>query len=158
MPRCWPSQFQSAADWYAQAEAADGDGSSRPYITMGLMALALAEGNVVGLTQLWSANDDQVADWGKHQTHVLPAAVCTLAASRHSEKVRERLPGIIRSLVDNRYAVEAAFLLKELPEECRLPVVREVELHPGALAEEPWLNATNLEGDRRSAEWSANRG
>jgi len=121
------SQFQSAADWYAQAEAADGDGSSRPYITMGRMALALAEGNVVGLTQLWSANDDRVADWGKHQTHVLPAAVCTLAASRHSEKVRDRLPGIIRSLVDNRYAVEAAFLLKELPEECRLPMVREVE-------------------------------
>jgi len=109
--------FDKAAEWYGRATAVDVDKSSFPYITMGRFALATATGNAVALDQLWNANREIIKTWATHQTHVLPAAVCILAVAQHITLVKEGLPGIMRALVEHRYAIEAAYVLPDLPED-----------------------------------------
>jgi len=97
-----------------------------PYIVMGRFAVAHALGNAVEIDQLWNAHRYAIEQWQLHQTHVLPAAVCTLVASRRSENAKLRLPGVVRSLVDNRYAIEAAYALPSLPLENQEVLSKEI--------------------------------
>jgi hypothetical protein len=53
-------------------------------------------------------------------------AVCTLVTSRCSEDAKLRLPGVVRSLVDNRYAIEAAYALPSLPLENQEVLSKEI--------------------------------
>lgn len=106
--------FNKAAEFYDRASSKDVDKSSLPYITMGRFALAAANNNIVGLEQLWNVNCENIELWAKHQTQILPAAVCVHAASKHIELVNKNLPNLVRSLIDNRYAIEAAYLLSDL--------------------------------------------
>ena len=110
-------ELDKAAEWYDRAGAKDADRSSLPYITMGRFALAAAAGNVVELNQLWNAHRERIETWATHQTQVLPAAACMLAAAKHIALAKERLPGIVRALIENRYAIEAAYVLSALPED-----------------------------------------
>ena len=109
--------LDKAAEWYDRAGAKDLDKSSFPYITMGRFALAAAAGNAVALDHLWNTNREGIKAWAVHQTQVLPAAVCTIAAAARIAAAKERLPGIVRTLVENRYAIEAAYVLPKLSED-----------------------------------------
>jgi tetratricopeptide (TPR) repeat protein len=117
--------FDAATAWYDKADAKDREGSSAPYLAMGRFALAFHVGNAVGLDQLWHTNSREIAAWATHPTHVLPAAVCVLAASRRSLEARAMLPELIRALVESRYPVEAMRAAAELAEEERGPLVRD---------------------------------
>jgi tetratricopeptide (TPR) repeat protein len=117
--------FDAAAAWYDKAETKDREGSSTPYLTMGRFALAFQSGNAVDLDQLWNARNHEIATWTMHPTHVLPAAVCVLAASRRRPEARAMLPEMIRSLIDRRYPVEAIRAAAELSEGERGPLVRD---------------------------------
>ena len=116
----------AAADWYERAASRDGDRSSEPYITMGRFALAAASGNAVELDQLWNAYGGRIETWASHPTHVLPAAVCILAASRMIHRARERLADVVRALVANRYVIEAAYALSALPVEHQSPICADI--------------------------------
>lgn len=107
--------LEGAQAWYDKAEANDSTGSALPYVTMGRFSLASRQGNAVALEQLWSRHRSDIVGWAEHATHVLPAAVATLAASGTNDEAAKRLPVLARTLVDARYAVEAIGLLSALP-------------------------------------------
>ena len=109
--------LKKASGWYDYALTMDIDKSSLPYITMGRFALAAADSNAVELDQLWNAHREKIDAWAMHQTQVLPAAVCILSAARYIAAAKERLPGIVRALVGNRYAIEAAYALPNLADD-----------------------------------------
>jgi tetratricopeptide (TPR) repeat protein len=115
-----------AGDWYALATNKDRDKSSLPYIIMGQFALAVSQGDAVGLDQLWIRHRAQIDQWGLHETHILPAAVCTIAASVRSRRAMQELPKVVRLLMDNRYAVEAIYTLKWLPSDASKLVARDI--------------------------------
>jgi tetratricopeptide (TPR) repeat protein len=106
--------FNKASEFYDRATGKDADKSSLPYITMGRFALAAANNNIVGLEQLWNVNREKIELWAKHQTQILPAAVCTHAASKHIDFAKKKLSSVARSLLVNHYAIEAAYLLPDL--------------------------------------------
>lgn len=108
--------FDKALELYDRAEAKDVNKSSLPYIMMGRFSLAAATGNAVQLEQLWNAHREILEKWATHQTQVLPAAVCILAAARSISLARARLPFFIRSLIENRYVVEAVLALPHVNE------------------------------------------
>ena len=116
----------AAAGLYDKAQARDEGQSSLPYIVMGRFAVAVATGNSVELDRLWQSYRVFIEKWQTHQTHVLPAAVCILAATSRIEEAGKRLPGVARALVANRYAIEAAYLVPSLPEEDRGILMREI--------------------------------
>jgi hypothetical protein len=93
---------------------------------MGQFALAVSQGDAVGLDQLWIRHRAQIDQWGLHETHILPAAVCTIAASVRSRRAMQELPKVVRLLMDNRYAVEAIYTLKWLPSDASKLVARDI--------------------------------
>lgn len=119
-------ELDKAAEWYDRAGAKDADRSSLPYITMGRFALAAAAGNAVELNQLWNTNRERIEMWATHQTQVLPAAVCMLAAAKHIALAKVRLPSIMRALIENRYAIEAAYMLSALQDDDQSRVVGDI--------------------------------
>lgn len=118
--------LDKAAEWYDRATVKDVDKSSLPYITMGRFALATAAANAVELDQLWNTHRERIETWVIHQTHVLPAAVCMIAAAQHIALAKEGVPSIVRALVENRYAIEAAYALPNLPEDCQAGMTRDI--------------------------------
>ena len=119
-------ELDKAAEWYDRASAKDTDKSSKPYITMGRFSLAVAASNAVELDQLWNAHRANIESWANHQTQVLPAAVCMLSGARYIAMAKDRLPVIARSLVENRYAIEAAYLLPDLPVDSQSRITGEI--------------------------------
>lgn len=107
--------LKQAAMWY-DSSAEKGDDASLPYITMGRFALAAATGNRTELEQLWQFNQQRIEQWQQHQTLVLPASVCTLAAAQYHKIAKEKLPMMVQSLIDHFYVVEAAYVFTNLPE------------------------------------------
>lgn len=118
--------LEKAAEWYDRAAREDDDKSSLPYIIMGRFALATAAGDAVKMSHLWNAHRDLIDTWTAHQTHVLPAAVCALAAAQHSNSAKTQLPRLVRSLVENSYPIEAAYALSDVPKHLRSCLARDI--------------------------------
>jgi len=118
-------RLEQAGQWYALCEEQH-DPASMPYLTMGRFALAAAAGNAVELDRLWQDNQRQVERWLSHQTLVLPAAVCMLAAAKHHEGARKLMTSAVQALIDSRYVIEAAYMLPELAQEDRAPFVHAI--------------------------------
>lgn len=92
---------------------------------MGRFALAAAEDGVA-MAQLWNAQREEIEIWAKHPTQVLPAAVCMLVAARHVPSAKDRLPAVVRRLIENCYAIEAAYALPDLPAGQQLPMRKDI--------------------------------
>ncbi|HRD89501.1 MAG TPA: tetratricopeptide repeat protein [Accumulibacter sp.] len=118
--------LDNARRWYDRAAAGDEDKSSRPYILMGRFALAAAAADEVAMTQLWNAQRKEIEMCATHQTQVLPAVVCMLAAARYIPSAKDRLPAVVRLLIVNCYAIEAAYALPDLPADEQLPMTRDI--------------------------------
>lgn len=120
--------LDNASQWYDRAAASDEDKSSRSYILMGRFALAAAAGDEVAMTQLWNAQREEIEMWATHQTQILPAVVCMLAAARHVSSAKDRLPALVRILIDKCYAIEAAYALPDLPvdEQSRMLMAKDI--------------------------------
>lgn len=118
--------LDKAAEWYGRATVKDVDKSSLPYITMGRFSLATAAANAVELDHLWNTHCERIETWATHQTHVLPAAVCIIGAAHHIAFAKEWVPSIMRALIENRYAIEAAYALAVLPEDNQAGMTRDI--------------------------------
>ena len=109
-------EFDGARTWYDLADASDINRYSLPYIAMGRFSLAVITGNTVEMDDLWGKYRDELKKWTNHQTHILPAAVCTTAAALTIPAARDRVSSIMHFLVERHYVVEAAYALVVLGE------------------------------------------
>jgi tetratricopeptide (TPR) repeat protein len=121
-------QYERAEKIYDLAEGKDSNGSSQPYILMGRFSLALATKNYSQLALLWNLHHGILLKWANHQTHVLPATVCVVAASHSVTEANQELSKYIRALVKNNYVVEAAYAIHWLDESQRSIILGEIRL------------------------------
>ncbi len=118
--------LDNARRWYDRAAASDEDKSARPYILMGRFALAAADDDRVTMAQLWNAQRKEIEMWATHPTQVLPAVVCMLAAARHIPSAKDNLPAVVMLLIENCYAIEAAYALPDLPAVQQLSMTKDI--------------------------------
>ncbi len=113
-----------AQEWYDQAEAQDAGDASAPYLCMGRFALAARRGAVDEVQHVWNAQRKRMDTWLQHQTHVLPAAVCTLIAARSVPEARALLPQVVQALLLQRYVIEAIPVVAELAPVAQEPLLK----------------------------------
>lgn len=105
---------EDAALYYELAAGEDEGGTSLPYLTMGRFALAYQQQDEDSLRQLWNAHHWQIGEWLNHDTHVMPAAACILAARDAVGAAQSQLGAAAKAMLERNYAIEALPFLQVL--------------------------------------------
>lgn len=112
-------------EWDAAQTAYDNAAALQPenlYRLMGQFALAAWRGNTAQLAQAWEQHATYLTAQYDHPTHILPAAVCLLAAASAIDAAKTALPEAAAALIRHRFVWETLPFLVALPAEESSPL------------------------------------
>lgn len=121
-----------AERYYEQADQEDQrhlSQSSQPYILMGRFARLRATEDWLALADLWHQHYTWIEEQLSHPTHVLPAAVCVLAAKRNGTPPDIPIATTVQALINKNYIIEAAYLAFALPADQREALLSDCVQH-----------------------------